>query len=162
MHYHRLLPIESAAVDSLADVVAVPDQHCTFQLRHSRGSGMVPGAEGLLLHDRGSWVRHNYPNHSFAGDNTHSATHSLPNSSAHTAAHHTASCDAASHIATCATATRDIATHDIATHDAGTGTSRPLQLRSGRMDDVGSRQKGMVLHQSQHLRWQSDPGAASS
>jgi hypothetical protein len=102
---------------------------------------MASGEEGLLLHDRGSWVRHTEANHSFAGDNTHSAAHSLPNSSAHTAAHHGASCDTAWHIAT----------HDIATHDAGTGTSRPLQLRSGFVDGVGSRQEDVVLHQSQHL-----------
>merc|ERR1740139_1762124 len=107
---------------------------------------MVSGEEGLLLHDHGSWVRHTEANHSFAA-------HSLPNY-AHTALRGAGtSRDIATH---------DIATHDIATHDAGTGTSRPLQLRSGRMDDVGSRQEDMVLHQSQHLRRQSDPGAASS
>jgi len=155
MHYHRLLPLESAAIDSLADVVAgLPDDLAALRLprRINLGGGVAPGEEGLLLHDRGSWVRHNEANHGFAGDNTHSAAHSLPNSSAHTAAHHSASCDAACHIAT----------HDIATHDAGPGTSRPLQLRSGLVDGVGSRQEDMVLHQSQHLRWQSDPGAASS
>jgi len=158
MHYHRLLPVKSAAVDSLADVVAglLDDFDARLRLHRAfRGAGMVSGEEGLLLHDRGSWVRHTEANHSFAGADCHSAAHSLPNSSAHTAALRGAgtSRDIATH---------DIATHDIATHDAGTGTSRPLQLRSGRMDEVGSRQKGMVLHQSQHLRRQSDPGAASS
>jgi len=161
MHYHRLLPVKSASVDSLADVVAgLLDDFDALRLHAADGgTGMASGAEGLLLHDRGYRVRNTEANHSFAGAACHSAAHSLPNSSAHTAAH-SASCDTAWHIAAWHNAT--IATHDIATHDSGTGTSRPLQLRSGRMDDVGSRQKGMVLHQSQHLRRQSDPGAASS
>jgi len=118
--------------------------------------------EGLLLHDCGCRVRNTEANHSFAGDHAHSAAHSLPNSSTHIAAHHSSSCDAACHIATHDIATHDIATHDIATHDSGTGTSRPLQLRSGLVDGVGSRQEDMVLHQSQHLRWQPNPGASSS
>jgi len=157
MHYHRLLPVKSASVDSLADVVAgLLDDFDALRLHAADGgTGMASGAEGLLLHDRGYRVRNTEANHSFAGAACHSAAHSLPNSSAHTAAHHGASCDTAWHIAT-------IATHDIATHDAGTGTSRPLQLRSGRMDDVGSRQEDMVLRPSQRLRRQSDPGAASS
>jgi len=121
---------------------------------------MAPGEEGLLLHDGGPGLPNHQAKHSSAGDDAHSAAHSLPNSSAHTASHDASyvASDTSSHDAS-------YLASDSASHDAATGTSRPprpLQLRSGHVDELGSRQEGMVLHQSHDLRRQSDPGAASS
>ena len=137
MYHYRLLLVEFVAADPIADVVAwLPDDVAALRLprRINLGGGVAPGEEGLLLHDRGSWVRHNEANHGFAGDNTHSAAHSLPNSSAHTAAN----ISARSSASTSRSSARSSAS---TSHDAGTGTSRPsrpLQLRSGRVNDVGS------------------------
>merc|ERR1719195_2402445 len=123
MHYHRLLPFESAAVDSLADVVAgLPDDLAALRL-HRRihlGAGMASGAEGLLLHDYGPGMSHHQAFHGSAGDNPHSAAHSIPNTSADTTANIAAR--------SCATAAATARSSAAASASPGaSGTSRPLQ-----------------------------------
>jgi len=126
---------------------------------------MASGAKGLLLHDCGPGLPHHQAFHGSAGDNPHSAAHSIPNASADTtaniAARSSATATATARSSATAATSPDSASSSSASPGAS-GTSRPLQLCGGHMDDVGCRQEGMVLHQSQHLRWQPDPAAGSS
>merc|ERR1719382_315740 len=154
MHRYRLLLVESVAVDSLADVVAgLPDDLAALRLRRRINfrAGVASGEEGLLLHDCGPGLLHHQACDGPAGDDTHSGANSLPNSSAHTPAN--------SGARSSATPSTDA---NAASRDAGTRTSRPLQLRCGHVDELGSREEDMVLHQSSHLRRQPDPSSSTS
>jgi len=103
---------------------------------------VVPGAEGLLLHDRGQRLRNN----SFAGDHTDSSADSIPNTATHAAAHSTS--DAAP-------------THFAATTASPSWTRGSLQLRSGPILQLGPSQTAVVLQNPSHL-WPTDASTCPS
>merc|ERR1719195_2262103 len=120
---------------------------------------MASGSEGLLLHDYRPGLPHHQAFHGSAGDHSHIAAHSISNASAHTAPNSAARSSAA---AAAAAAPSPDADASSSASPGASGTSRSLQLCGGHVDDVGSRQEGMVLHQSPHRRRQPHSAAGPS
>jgi len=106
---------------------------------------VVAGAEGLLLHDRGSGVR----DHGFAAGTTNNSTHTVSHAATNSATY--AAPDAASDSA-------------FAAANSATCTSRTcrsLQLRRRAVFYMGPKQAVLVLSEPSHL-WPADATAGSS
>jgi len=128
LHHHRLLLVESVAVDPLADVVAgLPDDLAALQLPRGidLGGGVAPGEERLLLHDRGSRLPHDQAKHGIARDYADSGSYTIPDSATDATANASPCAGAASAGASAAATGADPAL-------CTTSTSRPggsVQLR---------------------------------
>jgi len=104
LHHHELLPSESALVDPPALLVVVGNVVIdALRLRdwlRDLGEFVVPGTEGLLLYNSGSWLRDN----SFACTHTdiptHSVSHAAPDSATYATSHATRACPPAAHSGT--------------------------------------------------------------
>jgi len=89
VHHYELLSSESLIADSAASLAPVWDVDIPAVRLHGLRSSehlrcdVVPGAEGLLLHDCGPWLR----DHGSARRPSNHSTDSLPNTTTHAATH---------------------------------------------------------------------------
>jgi len=93
LYHHELLPSESALVDPPALLVVVGNVVIdALRLRdwlRDLGDIVVPGTEGLLLYNSGSWLRDNSFANSLFDSPTHSVSHAAPHSATYAASHAT-------------------------------------------------------------------------